>query len=885
MSSSYKKISAFPGGNSFVHYNTTIDRLIIANSEGVLKCFNIQDDQQPTAIDIGENITSVCSDGKSLIVTNTEGQLELINLDTMESDGNLFRFELPLRDAVFINSGNRIVCGGDENKLVVIDRGNGNENKVTKVPLPDSVSGLSYNINAEIVVVSLSNGNCQVYSVVNEELNLLHTLKDCIGMKVAESMDKVDYNDEHHEELFSTKTEWTKDGKYLLVPDLNQIKLYDRDSNDWQISKKIEVGSKIIDFNLSQDNSHLAVLLLDKFIIYDFKSNKLIEETSFDFDGFYPLNLTWNKNHLFVGTTHGQSLIYKDIVKKQPQPNIDNLFLQVESDLEEDDLGDPLLAKQDELEADEDIFSKKRKSNGDGYNLHQEDSLILDQDDDDEDLFGEEPIPERHSHKRFKSNGTHSNGIHTSAAIPKEFPIKPYSPGSTPFENSGSVDRRYLTMNNTGYAWCVKQQHQQQNISVSFFDRSQHRDYNFVDNVGYDLASINNDGILLCRSGYDEKSKRSTTLYYRDHESELEAWEKKIPLLKDEYIVSVCISQQDQDKSVITVGSNFGYVRFFNSAGLCINLIKTNPVVCLVSSTQGNLFMINQVMTNVFTYSLLSLGQDYRFYQQNVDLPLRHSAAAGTPLIKGIFFNEYDDPCIVGGHDDTLLILSQWRVENNSKWIPVLNCSQAVSNNGDESRKHWKCWPLGLYDNRLNCLILKNSQSQYPKFPLPLPIELDIELPVIVKEEKKPKKKSDVLDDLDDDDEDKEDEDSDQIKQDNNDAEENFVRSLTLGSLLTATLGDELINEEDKSTILEKVHELGMMYDKSLLKLYADACKEAQITKAWKVAKMIKKDKALHAAFRIAERMEYLQLAQRIQNRREQLMELDADEDDEDDDL
>ena len=75
-----------------------------------------------------------------------------------------------------------------------------------------------------------------------------------------------------------------------------------------------------------------------------------------------------------------------------------------------------------------------------------------------------------------------------------------------------------------------------------------------------------------------------------------------------------------------------------------------------------------------------------------------------------------------------------------------------------------------------------------------------------------------------------------------------------------------------------------MMYDRSLLKLYAEACKEAQITKAWKVAKMIKKEE-LHAAFKIAERLEYLQLAQRIQNKREQLMESNAEDDDEEDDL
>ena len=84
---------------------STTPLVVIANSEGLMKILNTNDpESQPISIDILDNLTSLSShEDKSIVLTTTEGKLELIDLSTNTSKGVLYRSELPLRDTVFIN--------------------------------------------------------------------------------------------------------------------------------------------------------------------------------------------------------------------------------------------------------------------------------------------------------------------------------------------------------------------------------------------------------------------------------------------------------------------------------------------------------------------------------------------------------------------------------------------------------------------------------------------------------------------------------------------------------------------------------------------------------------------------------------------------------------
>lgn len=887
------KITAFPNGNSFVRYHPAIEKLVIGNSEGLIKIFNINEpDLEPVSIDINENLTSLSFHSNSLLVTNTAGNLELINLNENESKGTIYRSELPLRDSVFINEGKRLLCGGDDNKLVLIDMLN--DKSVSTLPIPDQLLNMAYNMTGEILSLSLSNGNIQIYSVINEVPNLIETITSILPVKINSSLDTIDYIGENNDELISTKTQWSSNGESLLIPtSSNSIKVYDRSSwTDFVKEFKLDHSDvRIVDFELSPNNKHLAVGYKDLTLkVFDFNSKKLLKDVKLELqDGHYPTNLIWSEiprssnYNLCIGTTNGCIVTYSDLVGKDSEPISGNLFLDEAEESDANNTDDLFNDSDDEEQA-------LAKPNG---ILHEEDSLVIDQDDEDENDNNEMPdyynkdvdsyLDERRSNKRFKLNGSKykspSPYISDRSSENKEFELQPYSPGSTPWSQSQSkslsdTDRRYLAMNSIGYIWSVKtasnpENLNQQSITISFFDRSINKDYHFIDYYQYDLCSMNEKGVLLACSGYKDKTgKLGGKVLYRFHDTVQDSWERNIPLLKDEFITSVSLTnnsriENDYSDALIIIGTNLGYVRFFNLHGLCINLIKTPPVVTLMASSSSIIFMINQISPNVYTYSIIDVNQDYKFIQQDVLLPLKKCTKyPKLPLIKGIFFNEYNDPCLVPGIDDTVLILSTWRETNNAKWIPILNCKEVITENGNsESKKNWKCWPLGLYKDQLNCLILK-TDNQYPGFPLPLPIELDIKLPVTNGKSKE----NEVNGGTD-------------ASKNEDDAEETFLRASTMGRIVNDSLNDGE-NEEFNDEILERLQNYSMIFDKSLLKLFASACQESRLNKALSIAKLIKNDKALMAASKISERLEFLNLASKISKLREDLVNLSEGEDD-----
>ena len=98
-----------------------------------------------------------------------------------------------------------------------------------------------------------------------------------------------------------------------------------------------------------------------------------------------------------------------------------------------------------------------------------------------------------------------------------------------------------------------------------------------------------------------------------------------------------------------------------------------------------------------------------------------------------------------------------------------------------------------------------------------------------------------------------------------------------MGKLLSDTLSnfeEERDQNEniDQDAIMTKLEQYSTMFDKSLIKLFAEACQQLKLTKAYNIAKLMKTDKALLAASKISERMEFLTLANKIGQLREQLL-------------
>ena len=74
---------------------------------------------------------------------------------------------------------------------------------------------------------------------------------------------------------------------------------------------------------------------LNSFKVYNFSSEKLINEDDFEFDeDGYPLNIIWKDNNLFVGSTVGETLHLRNVVKGKTDDVLNSLFI---SDAEEEE--------------------------------------------------------------------------------------------------------------------------------------------------------------------------------------------------------------------------------------------------------------------------------------------------------------------------------------------------------------------------------------------------------------------------------------------------------------------------------------------------------------------------------------------------------------------
>lgn len=913
---SERRIHTFPEGNSFVSYNQNVDRLTIGNTIGLVKMINIEDpDKDPISIDIMENITSLCQHGHSVAAATISGVLELLEIRTPSSRQTVFRSPLPLRAAIFINDGTRLACGGDDTKLIIIDLTA--ENKAIEINIPDQLVDVSYNHTGELLAVSLSNGDVLVYSATNDEPRLVELLPKIGVPKIHTSMDEVDYNGENQDELVCTRTSWTTKGDYLLVPSIsNSIKLYARanwlePAGDFPLS-----NNKIVDYLLN--GSALIVAYTNgEIVVYDFKTKRELKRTAVDLDGYYLIDIHVYRRNAFLGTSKGEIIELSNFI---PTSNnaMSYLFDEAEEsenedegeDVEEDEEGDAA----DILREEENIKSRK-------VMLHNEDSMLLDADDEDDEhvhqlggakrtlldleeekgasdigsddaldnfqdaeeldaLFGDNTYS--HKKARFTSNrnGSHKPFTTTTASTSfstyNEKEVVPYSPGGTPWHG----DRRYLSMNSIGYVWITKYADlTSKSVTVSLFDRAVHKDYHLTDTDEYDLCSLNKLGILLGVSGYSTKHQANNgKIYFRFHRDNFDAWEKQIPLHSGEYVTNISLTHQQPDEderrlneeTKIIVGTSFGYVRIYNLYGLCLHIMKLAPVVATMSSSKGIVFIINQLGNNIFGASILNTETNITFLQQNSVLPLKQSPTNSTvPLIKGMFFNENGDPCLVAGIDDTLLVMTGWRESNNARWVPLLNCHEAITEGGkNPNKKNWKCWPLGLYEENLLCLILKNN-SQYPGFPLSLPIEINIQVPVNVKEDTRNDKKDD---DGDEDGEEKENTTAGQL-----DLEESYIRALTMGKLVNDSYIEEAEGEgEETEKLMDAIQNYAVQFDGSLLKLFAGAVQNEQLKRAFSIARMIKSEKALTSALKICERMDQAKLGFRIGELRNALFDDDG---------
>lgn len=871
--------SAFDfGGKTLIALAPNGNQLCVANKAGLSKVLQMNNpEEEPEVFETPGDVTSIiCDSNSSFIVTTLKG--DCYRYDFNGKDQLLARSMLPMRDCDVVHNGKMAVIGGDDMELSLVDLVE--DFKRYNVKADEQVTQLSYSSQTNLLSVSYINGKVCFYSISSTRPNKINTLEGYIPKNSYNDdyrnkpssngdgeKDNDDSNDDDNtvkdpefciENRICTRAAWHSNGLYFALPCHDYtVKVFS--IKDYTLVKTLTNlnSSKAFFIDLKFEPVHGSYLAAvdheNRLTIWNWQTSEVFYTKEL---GQKITNFLWkvhpdNKTlDIILGTWSGNIITVKGAAEsKEVNLNETNqpkgLFVDSEAE-EGSDLNEPNL----QLPPDEVFTDEENESTAKRHHYDDEQDFV---DDDD----GAGYVSEHPPHK-FPRKGTNRDPVSSlganSRATPKPFSYKPLSQGATPL---GNGDRRYLTMNNVGYV-CVVRGNEQSSITVSFFDIGRFVEYHFEDVFGFDLCSLNENGALFAQS-------KAGQLHFRAHNSLHSPWTKTIPLQKGEKITSVSHTPKR-----VFVGTSLGYLRIFNEHGVPLMVEKMSPIVALTAQ-EYKVFAIHFHNYHGITYSLFQRSLvSSKYYQRESPLPLTlpqdnlqledidSEFISFNPLgIKNFFFSAHGDPCVFG-IDNVLLILSKWRSAAENRWLPVLDANMEIWKMSGGRETDVKVWPLGLNYNMMNCILVK-GRNMWPEFPLPLPTEMEMSIPIFVK--------SKLLEEQNDSEKNDDEMETQELKIPVQwAAEESLLRSKVLSILLSDTLaheGELYGNENEILASLTGVH------DKSLLRLFAGACTEQNNEMALSLVQDLAQDRALNAAIKIAERAELLQLVRRINTLRE----------------
>ncbi|QLQ82462.1 hypothetical protein HG537_0H02240 [Torulaspora globosa] len=900
------------GGKTLVAVTPDYSTLCVASKNGLAKLLQLdKPEEEPEVLEISRNLNSLkCDASEGYLITTLNG--DAFRLDPKsQSDKLLGRSALPLRDGCIIHFGKTAVLGGDDLELLVIDLEEETLRK-SSIKVDEQISQMSYAPQTNLLSISFINGKVQFFSVSSTRPHKVHELTGYIAANTYRSVlndessadtlnasgvnvggDSLDEATEQisdpefcDENRICTRVSWHPNGLYFALPCADcTIKIFNIKGYALTKTLKDSVVSvaKLIDLQFDPlTGSYIAsVDINNNLLIWNWHTSEIVYRKSFKHK---ITNFVWrgqadNKTlDIILGTWTGDIIHIKGAVeavlatnadgdskaREQQQQKQQHNGLFVDSDLDDSEVdGSPANADvQAEKSDSEDIFAPNADEGKRRYPFENDDGFI-----DDDDGAGYV------SHKKGRQNSPNIQmTTQVSNAMVSQYPsfrYKPVSQGATPFGRGG---RRYMTMNNVGYVSVVKN-NEQNSVTVSFFDIGRFREYHFEDLFGYDVCSLNEEGTLLGQS-------KTGMLHYRSHKMIHSNWTKVVPLAQGERITSIAATP-----SRIFVGTSHGYMRIFNQHGLPLAVEKVSPVVALTAHDY-KVFAVHYSPYHGISYSLFELSPaGSKYYQRECPLPISlpqlHLTSEDNgdkqftkfnPLgLKSLFFSAYGDPCLFGS-DNVLLILSKWRSPSESRWLPVLDADMELwKMSGGKNDTQVHVWPLGLNYDTLNCILVK-GKTIWPEFPLPLPSEMEMRIPILVKsriaeeEEKRKSKAEDTIEDGTSDGADEGKQNEEIVIPPTMAAEEELLRSKVLSDLLKDSIENdgEIFGNEN-----EILNSLNWSYDKALLRLFAGACSEQNMELATSLVKEIKQDKALIAATKIAERAELPVLVKKINETRE----------------
>ncbi|GME44880.1 hypothetical protein GTA08_BOTSDO07866 [Neofusicoccum parvum] len=844
-----QRLRGLPARPTFLSYTPNGRKLITVGLNNAIRVFQTGSVEEPHNIDNAQDSNTAVAAANDFFVTGSEdGTVCKYSLETNAFEDYLVRCTLPVRDIALSPDGNWAAVASDELVVKVVNT----KDTARVIYLREQsrpVKHVSFDVSGSFLAVSCSDGQVYVYSLSSEEPALVKKVDGLI--KAVETDAET-----------SSKVLWHPDGRaFAAATPTRDIQVIS--CSDWERQRAFKSGhtGDITAAAWSPNGGLLATSGHDrKLTIWDTKTQRAIK--TYDDVRATILAMVWHptENILSYTNNDGELFIHTDFVPSEHAAILDK-DLQAAPFIH-----DPLAettgnARRLPVNGAKDSRSARRGT-PDSLDEILGDDGMSDVDGFIEDDDGAGYVEEINGHgKRGRPaddiglpNGKRSRGGHSTLQLRTH---ASFQPGSTPWRGN----RRYLSLNFTGFVWTVDQD-THHTVTVEFYDREAHRDYHFTDPFLYDKACLNENGTLFsCQPSKDHPAM----ICYRPHETWTTRTDWRTQLPPGEEITAISLSE-----SYVVVTTSTDYVRIYTLFGTPFRVYrqKSSPTVTCASwrdyvMTIGN-GPVGGDGTTRLLYTIENVKRDEICQSEDI-VALSEGAE-----LQSVFFSDQGDPCIYDT-TGTLLILQHWRTPSQARWVPLLDTK--LLSRLASGRKEETYWPVAVANNRFHCIILKGG-DKYPYFPRPLLTDFEFQIPIHAP---KPSTSArphspDAMD-----------EDSDEATSgltETQSLEEQFVRNALHLSLLDDLVGATRATHAQKQGLARR--ELDV--DKALLQLLAAECREGEERgmKALEIVGLMRdrSGKMLDAAAKIAARFGRDVLRGKIEELAERrLVGLDDDED------
>ncbi|EEB05600.1 DNA polymerase alpha accessory factor Mcl1 [Schizosaccharomyces japonicus yFS275] len=686
--------------------------LFTVGSNQVVRKFQVNSEEEPESIDNHQDpITGIAVSKDTFCTCSEDATVCVYPIASKGEFSLLTRCTLPVRDVVYSADGEWIIVASDETIVKMVNVKDPMQTHVFRASKKSNKS-VSVSPSGNCLIISCCDGTLYMFDLHTREL--VHTVRDVI------------LSTESTSEICTTAV-WHPSGEYFVAGTHdNGISLVS--STDWSILDTLKNGghtAPITALAWSSDGLYLASSGQDgRIIVWDIQTRTVVAEQAYG----NVVALAWQPFANVLSFTTNQGVLYTwpqvvasvpaalDASKKpsrshRQREELSSLFGDEEVSVSNDgiDVSRTLVDTESAVDAGMNDFAAEGNDDeldidADSYMINEDDLQAVRRKRKAQELAAANDQAKKASKKRIFQTDVHP----------------PVHPGSTPWQGN----RRYLALNLVGFVWTVRQDEAHHTVTIEFHDESKNKKYHFTDENLYDMACIDDQGVVFAAPG--SKSEPGV-LHFQPHSdwAGRSEWTVQFPG-EDEN--AVCIALSDR---VVVACTTLGYVRVYSRSGFPLRVFRFSflPFVACVSYKSTIMIVGNEGVGPDGTPRLTAYIENVQGDDEGgLENQTVFQNACMVPLppqgqLMNVFFSDNGDPYIFDSAG-VLLTLLHWRQQGQARWVPVLDTTQLERFVNREERY----WPVAVMDNQFHCIILKGA-LQYPYFPRPMVTEFDMRVP------------------------------------------------------------------------------------------------------------------------------------------------------------